>query len=111
VSYHADSAVTEIRPTRAALRTRALLGLVLTAAALAGGCAHGNDLYALADGNFKERDFERALKRYRKLGGEECTPEGTRRLCCAGSLCAEITFTRKPRCPAAARASSRKRCW
>jgi hypothetical protein len=87
VSYHAESAVTEIRPTRAALRPRVLVGLALTAVALAGaGCAHGNDLYALADGNFKERDFERALKRYRKLGSEECTPEGTRHLCCAALL-------------------------
>jgi hypothetical protein len=86
VSYHADSAVTELRPTRAALRPLLLLGIALAAAASAGGCAHGNDLYALADGNFKERDFERALKRYRKLGSEECTPEGTRRLCCAALL-------------------------
>jgi hypothetical protein len=86
VSYHAECAVTEIRATRAALRPQVLLGLALTMAALAGSCAHGNDLYVLAEGNFKERDFERSLKRYRKLGGEECTPEGTRRLCCAALL-------------------------
>jgi hypothetical protein len=86
VSYHADCAVTEIRATpAAALRPRVLLGIALTAA-LGGSCAHGNDLYVQADGNFKERDFERALKRYRKLGSEECTPEGTRRLCCAALL-------------------------
>src|SRR5205814_4453084 len=79
VSYHAECAVTEIRATRAALRPRALLGILVTAAALGGGYAHGNDLYVLAESNFKERDFERALKRYRKLGGEGCTPEGSRR--------------------------------
>jgi protein TonB len=39
-----------------------------------------------AQGSFGERDFERALKRYRKLAGEECSPEGTRRLCCAALL-------------------------
>ena len=84
VSYHPDSPVPDL-PPHAALRPRALLGLVLTAVTLA-SCAHGNDLYVLAEGNFKERDFERALKRYRKLGSEECTPEGSRRLCCAALL-------------------------
>jgi hypothetical protein len=86
VSYHAESSVPEIHPTRAALRTRTLIGIALVTAAFAGGCAHGSDLYVLAETNFKERDFEQALKRYRKLGGEECTPEGTRRLCCAALL-------------------------
>jgi len=86
VSYHAESTVLELHPTRAAVRPRVLAGLVLTMAAFLAACAHGNDLYVLAEGNFKERDFERALKRYRKLGSEECTPEGTRRLCCAALL-------------------------
>lgn len=56
------------------------------AAAVLAGCAHGNDLLVSAQGSFRERDFERALKRYRNLGNEECTPEGNRRLCCAGLL-------------------------
>jgi hypothetical protein len=60
------------------------LGVVLVA--LLAGCAHGNDLYVQAEGNFKERDFDGALKRYRKLGSEECAPEGNHRLCCAGLL-------------------------
>jgi hypothetical protein len=87
VSYHADSAVIETSPTpRAAPRPRALLGLLLIAAAFAGSCAHGNDLYVLAEENFRERDFDGALKRYRKLGREECVPEGNHRLCCQGLL-------------------------
>src|SRR5687767_12121245 len=62
------------------------MGIWLVAAVLWGSCAHGNDLYVLAEGNFKERDFDGALKRYRKLSSEECTPEGNHRLCCAGLL-------------------------
>ena len=41
---------------------------------LAASCSHG------------QSDFGSAAKRYRKLSGEECTPEGTGRLCCAGLL-------------------------
>jgi hypothetical protein len=65
---------------------RAHLGLLLTAVVLMGSCAHGNDLLGAAQGSYGERDFERALKRYRKLGSEECSPEGTGRLCCAALL-------------------------
>jgi hypothetical protein len=51
-----------------------------------GACAHGNDLLVAAQGSYGERDFESSLKRYRKLGDEECAPEGNHRLCCAGLL-------------------------
>ena len=60
--------------------------MVMAAAVGLGACAHGNDLLVSAQGSFGERDFERALKRYRKLGGEECAPEGNHRLCCAALL-------------------------
>lgn len=85
MSYHADQAVTETSDTpRAAPRLRPLG--VLLAAAVLGTCAHGNDLYVQADGAFKERDFDGALGRYRKLSNEECGPDGNHRLCCAGLL-------------------------
>jgi hypothetical protein len=61
-------------------------GPLLTLIILAGSCAHGNDLLVTAQDNFGERDYEHALKRYRKLGSEECAPEGNHRLCCAGLL-------------------------
>jgi hypothetical protein len=82
VGYHGP----RVPPTTAAPRTSAALGLVLMASVALGACAHGNDLLVAAQGNYGERDFEGALKRYRKLGGEECAPEGTRRLCCAALL-------------------------
>lgn len=82
--------MTETSPTTcAAPRPRASLGLVLVSAfagSLVISCAHGNDLYVQAEGNFKERDFDGALKRYRKLRSAECTPDGNHRLCCAGLL-------------------------
>jgi hypothetical protein len=75
-----------VLPTFAAPRITSTLGLLLMATTLAGACAHGNDLLVAAQDNYGERDFEAALKRYRKLGNEECAPEGTKRLCCAALL-------------------------
>jgi hypothetical protein len=61
-------------------------GLFLMLGCLAASCAHGNDLLVAAQGDVGERDFEHALKRYRKLSGEECAPDGNHRLCCAALL-------------------------
>lgn len=66
-------------------RGRGALALVAVGL-LVGACAHGNDLLASADGGLRDRDFEYALKRYRKLSSEECNPEGSQRLCCAGVI-------------------------
>jgi hypothetical protein len=66
------------------LNDRALLVLVL--ACLGASCSHGQSLLNAADSSFHERDYGDAAKRYRKLSAEECTPEGTGRLCCAGLL-------------------------
>jgi hypothetical protein len=59
---------------------------MLMVLALLCGCAHGNNLLVSAQGSYGERDFERSLRRYRQLSGEECIPEGTHRLCCAALL-------------------------
>jgi TonB family protein len=62
------------------------LALVFYGACLAASCSHGQGLLSKADGSFQERDYESSLERYRKLTGEECAPEGSSRLCCAGLL-------------------------
>jgi hypothetical protein len=58
----------------------------MAVALVLGGCLHGSDLLVAAQTNYKERDFDGALGRYRKLRSEECTPEGNRRLCCSALL-------------------------
>ena len=50
------------------------------------GCASGDQLLNAAQSDFRERDFQGALGRYRDLGREQCVPDKSPRLCCAALI-------------------------
>jgi hypothetical protein len=58
----------------------------LAALGLAGACATPAETLARADGNYRDRDFERALRKYREVRTEACAPRGDRRLCCPAMI-------------------------